>query len=67
MWYTIVLKYTISHYDTFYYYMILPTFCQALFRNFVKTSLFSIKTEMFFVYSANFKKFHMSSYAEPKN
>ena len=36
MWYTIVLKYTKSHYDTFYNYMISPQFCQGDFFIFVE-------------------------------
>ncbi len=35
MWYTILLKYAFTHYDTFYYYIIAAPFCQGRFFIFV--------------------------------
>ena len=47
MWYTIVLKYTKSHYDTFYNYMISPQFCQGDFFIFVEKICCPLMTVVF--------------------
>ena len=49
MWYTILLKCALTHYDTFYYYIMQAFFCQGRFFIFVGMPLKHVLSCFFFV------------------
>ena len=49
MWYTILLKCALTHYDTFYYYIMQAFFCQGRFFIFVGMPLKHVLFRFFFV------------------
>ncbi len=49
MWYTILLKCALTHYDTFYYYIMQAFFCQGRFFIFVGMPLKHVLSRFFFV------------------